>query len=116
VPAFDGDPGRIAQLIDNLLSNAVKFTPEGGVVAVRTTRENGTAVLEVSDSGVGIPQEEQTRLFDRFFRASTATDHAVPGTGLGLTITRAIAELHGGTVTVRDRSGGGTVFRVELPL
>jgi signal transduction histidine kinase len=116
VPAFDGDPGRIAQLIDNLLSNAVKFTPEGGEVAVRTVRENGTAVLEVADSGVGIPRDEQSRLFDRFFRASTATDHAVPGTGLGLTITRAIAELHGGTVSVTDRSGGGTVFRVELPL
>jgi len=72
-------------------------------------------VIEVTDTGIGIPEAEQSRLFQRFFRSSTATEQAIPGTGLGLVISRAIAEAHGGTISVRSAPGEGTSFRVELP-
>jgi signal transduction histidine kinase len=102
--------------MDNLLSNAVKFTPEGGEVGLRLFSLNGTAELEVWDTGIGIPDDEQTRLFERFFRASSATEAAVPGVGLGLSITRAIVESHGGRLSFTSTEGEGTTFRVELPL
>jgi signal transduction histidine kinase len=111
-----GDADRLGQVMDNLLSNALKFTPGGGEVGLRLFALNGTAELEVWDTGIGIPAEEQARLFERFFRASSATDAAVPGVGLGLSITRAIVESHGGRLTFTSTEGKGTTFRVELPL
>ena len=111
----DGDVGRLNQLLDNLVTNAVKFTPAGGTVRVRAAAEDDSVVLEVSDSGIGIAADELDRLFERFFRASTAVDRAIPGTGLGLTIVKAIAEAHGGRITVQSEPGSGTTFRVQLP-
>ena len=111
-----GDRERLGQLVSNLLSNAVKFTPAGGNVTARVFKEAGHGVIEVEDTGIGIPKAEQERLFQRFFRASTATDQAIPGTGLGLAITKAITEAHEGTITVRSDTGLGTTFRIELPL
>jgi signal transduction histidine kinase len=115
VPSVLGDQERLLQLVGNLLSNALKFTPAGGTVTVRVFAEGGGAVLEVADTGIGIPADEQDRLFQRFFRSSTATQQAIPGTGLGLVISRAIAEAHGGTIDVTSQVGAGTRFRVELP-
>jgi signal transduction histidine kinase len=109
------DKGRMFQLVENLVSNAIKFTPTGGDVRVSLTRVNGVVRLEVADTGIGIASEEQERLFERFFRASTASEHQIPGTGLGLYITRAIAEAHGGSIAVRSDPGEGTSFCVELP-
>ena len=111
-----GDGDRLGQMLDNLISNAVKFTPEGGHVDVRFTRARDRAVVEVRDTGVGIPADEQGRLFQRFFRSTTATERAIPGVGLGLTISRAIVEAHGGTIDFESEEGRGTTFRVELPL
>jgi PAS domain S-box-containing protein len=126
-----GDAVRLGQACDNLVSNAVKFTPAGGRVTLalrpawRTA--DGTVVdapqdgavpvarLAVSDTGIGIPAGEQGQLFARFFRASTARRHAVPGVGLGLAITRAIAAAHDGTVEVASVEGRGTTFTVTLP-
>jgi signal transduction histidine kinase len=116
VPALVGDRGRLAQVLDNLVSNSLKFTPEGGRVEVRTGASNGRVVLEVEDSGIGIPAAEQPRLFERFFRAESATEQAIPGTGLGLAIVKAIVEAHGGDITVESRPHEGTTFRIELPL
>ena len=116
LPLVLGDRERLAQLVGNLLSNALKFTPAGGTVTVRTFVDGDDAVLEVADTGIGIPDGEQDRLFQRFFRSSTATEQAIPGTGLGLVISRAIAEAHGGTIGVVSKPGEGTCFRVELPL
>jgi PAS domain S-box-containing protein len=116
VPVLQADTARLGQLIDNLVSNAIKFTPAGGSARVAITAEFGKVVLEVSDSGIGIPEDEKEKLFQRFFRASSATSLAIPGTGLGLTITRAIVESHGGTITFESEEGVGTTFRVELPL
>jgi signal transduction histidine kinase len=114
--AVHGDADRLGQVMDNLLSNAVKFTPEGGDVGLRLASSDGLVRIEVWDTGVGIPAGEQARLFERFFRASTATDAAVPGVGLGLSITKAIVESHGGALSFTSAEGRGTTFRVELPL
>ena len=110
-----GDRGRVFQLLDNLVSNALKFTPEGGDVQVRTRRTADGAVLEVSDSGIGLAPGESERVFERFFRSTRAVDGQIPGTGLGLFIAKAIAEAHGGRISVSSREGGGTTFRIELP-
>ena len=115
VSAVNADKGRMFQLVENLVSNAVKFTPAGGDVRVSVTPVNGVVRLEVADTGIGIEPEEQQRLFERFFRASTAAKHQIPGTGLGLYITRAIVEAHGGSIVVRSDPGEGTSFSVELP-
>jgi signal transduction histidine kinase len=116
VPAIRADRERLLQLVGNLVSNAIKFTPEGGTVTARVHRQDGDLVIEVEDTGIGIPQAEQDRLFQRFFRSSTATAQAIPGTGLGLVISKAIAEAHGGTISVRSDAGAGTSFRVALPI
>ena len=126
-----GDAVRLGQACDNLVSNAVKFTPAGGRVtlALRAAwRTPDGAVVEspaddavpvaqlaVSDTGIGIPAGEQAQLFARFFRASTARRHAVPGVGLGLAITRAIAAAHDGTLEVASVEGRGTTFTLTLP-
>jgi PAS domain S-box-containing protein len=116
LPPMAGDRDRLAQVLDNLVSNAVKFTPAGGSVSVRLTAHDDAALIEVRDSGVGIPAAEQERLFERFYRASTATERAIPGVGLGLTIARAIVEAHGGRLDFDSIEGAGTTFRVRLPL
>jgi signal transduction histidine kinase len=116
VAPLQGDRGRLGQLLDNFVSNAIKFTPAGGSVEVRVLEQAGRAVIEVSDTGMGIPAAEQDRLFERFFRTSTATAQAIQGTGLGLTISKAIAEAHGGRISFTSVEGEGTTFRIELPL
>jgi two-component system, sensor histidine kinase and response regulator len=116
VPPVSGDRERLSQLVGNLISNALKFTPAGGTVTARSFVDSSRAVVEVADTGIGIPKAEQSRLFQRFFRSSTATEQAIPGTGLGLVISRAIAEAHGGTIDVTSEPGEGTTFRVEIPL
>ena len=126
-----GDAVRLGQACDNLVSNAVKFTPAGGRVtlALRSAWRTAdgafvdapqddavpVARLAVSDTGIGIPAGEQGQLFARFFRASTARRHAVPGVGLGLAITRAIATAHDGTLEVASVEGRGTTFTLTLP-
>jgi PAS domain S-box-containing protein len=126
-----GDPLRLGQACDNLVSNAIKFTPAGGRVTLtlraawRTpdgavgTRPRPDAdpvvQLAVSDTGMGIPADEQAKLFTRFFRSSTAQRAAVPGVGLGLAITKAITTAHGGTLDLESTEGQGTTFTLTLP-
>ncbi|WP_418277109.1 sensor histidine kinase [Isoptericola jiangsuensis] len=114
------DPVRLAQMVDNLLSNALKFTLAGGRVVVRAALRRAPdlapeAVLEVTDTGVGIPAQEVRQLTDRFFRASTATQRRLPGVGLGLSITKAIVDAHGGELSISSEEGVGTTFTVTLP-
>ena len=109
------DKAMLERVVVNLVSNAVKFTPEGGRVGVRMSAAQGSAVIEVRDTGIGIPVQEQDRLFSRFFRSSTAQKRAIPGSGLGLSIARAIVEAHGGTIEVDSVPDVGTTFRVCLP-
>ncbi|MCU1527072.1 MAG: hypothetical protein JWP75_835, partial [Frondihabitans sp.] len=111
-----GDPVRLGQSCDNLISNALKFTPRGGTVTVELTRSETEALITVRDTGLGIAQAELDQLFSRFFRASTATRNAVPGVGLGLTITKAIVTAHSGHMEVESEEGVGTCFTIHLPL
>ena len=111
-----GDPVRLGQAVDNLVSNAIKFTPSGGSVTVTLSTELESAVITVTDTGFGIPADEMDKLFGRFFRATTATNNAVPGVGLGLTITRAIVVAHHGEMGVESEEGVGTRFRITLPI
>ena len=108
------DPARLRQILDNLLSNAVKYSLPGGTISV-ATRDGEVATMTVSDGGIGIPEAELEHVFDRMYRASTAKDREIEGTGLGLSVARALVEAHGGTISVRNRPGGGTSFTVELP-
>jgi signal transduction histidine kinase len=112
---FEGDPIRLAQMMDNLVSNAIKFTPAGGEVTITTAARDGHALFQVSDSGPGISVADQAHLFDRFFRTREAAEQATTGTGLGLTITKAIVDAHGGSIHVTSAVGMGTTFRVQLP-
>ena len=107
-PDVVADSIRIAQVTDNLVANAVKFTNEGGSVTVSVEADGDGLLLRVADTGIGIPREEHGQIFSRFFRASTATRQAIPGPGLGLAISRALVEQHGGTTTLTSRQGEGT--------
>lgn len=115
-PLCEADGDRIGQLADNLISNAIKFTPVGGKARVDLVVDDGRAVLEVSNTGSYISPADQQRLFDRFFRTSSASTDAVQGVGLGLTIAEAIVHSHEGTIQVRSDEQTGTVFTVSLPL
>jgi PAS domain S-box-containing protein len=115
-PKCEADGDRIAQLADNLISNAIKFTPEGGLVRVDLCVEAEQIVLEVANTGSYILPMDRERLFDRFYRASSACDDAVQGVGLGLTIANAIVKAHGGSIELESEVQTGTVFRARLPI
>ncbi len=115
LPAANGDRLRIGQVIDNLVSNALKFTPAGGTVEVRAYPYHSAVRIEVADTGMGIAEDEQEQLFERFFRTARAQEQAIPGVGLGLSISKAIVEAHGGRVSVASIEGAGTTFFVDLP-
>jgi signal transduction histidine kinase len=109
------DATRIISITNNLLDNAIKYSPGGGVVRYRVSTEDGAAVLEVSDQGLGIAREDMPTLFTRFGRIVTAENSHVPGTGLGLYLCRELARMHGGDVTASSRRGEGSTFRLDLP-
>jgi sigma-B regulation protein RsbU (phosphoserine phosphatase) len=110
------DRDKIIQVLTNLLSNAAKFTPSGGHVWVRTLRADGQAVVEVEDTGVGIPPEQVEAIFERFRQAGETLTAKPEGAGLGLPISREIVQYHGGSLTVRNTKGRGSCFRMTLPL
>jgi signal transduction histidine kinase len=110
------DRPQLLRVVDNLVANAIKFTPDGGSVRLASRREGDSAVIEVTDTGLGIPRAEQQELFNRFFRGTSAVEKAIPGSGLGLAISQVIAEAHGGTIQLESTPGAGSTFRVALPL
>lgn len=109
-----GDPRQLDRAVVNVLANAAKYTPTGGRVSVRLRLDDGHVSLAISDTGVGIPRDEQDKLFDRFFRASTAA--AVPGTGLGLSIVKSIVDRHDGRLVVNSEPGHGSTFTFIFPV
>ncbi|MFL6021727.1 MAG: sensor histidine kinase, partial [Marmoricola sp.] len=109
------DPVQLDRALQNLLNNAVKFTPAGGRAALKVSRVGADVEFRVTDTGVGIPEEEQVRLFTRFFRSSVATRLAIQGTGLGLVIVKRIVEAHGGSVSIVSKPDVGTTVTVRLP-
>jgi PAS domain S-box-containing protein len=111
-----GDRRRLRQIIDNLLGNAVKYTPDGGRVTVTLRAVGRAAELTVSDTGIGIPPDERDQMFAGLYRTSRARDRAIPGSGLGLTLSRAVVHRHHGTIELGAHTGPGTTVLVRLPL
>jgi signal transduction histidine kinase len=107
------DPVLVEQILTNLLSNALKYSPPTAPVEARIWADGGSLYCSVTDHGVGIPADELPRLFERFFRASTA--HHIAGTGLGLNLARHLARMHGGDITVESEEGVGSTFILRLP-
>ncbi len=110
------DERKLKQVVVNLLANAVKFTPDGGTVSLRAARENGEVRLSVHDTGIGIAAADQQRIFEEFQQASHQTEKSREGTGLGLSLSKRMVELHGGTISVESAPGKGSTFTVALPL
>jgi signal transduction histidine kinase len=115
VPAVRGSSRDLSLMVRNLIDNAVRYTGEGGSVDVSVRHEGDVVVVRVADTGIGIPQRELPRIFERFYRVDRARSRETGGTGLGLSIVRHVTENHGGGVTVDSELGQGTVFEVRLP-
>lgn len=113
---LEADDGQLERIVLNLLSNAVKFTPDGGEVGVSAHRDGGQVVIEVRDTGIGIPPDEQPQLFTRFFRSSLSEQMEAQGTGLGLFIVKQIVDAHHGTIEATSEPGRGTTMTVHLPV
>ena len=111
----DGDPERVHQVVANLLENAIRHSPTGGKVEVRARPDKGRVAIEVLDEGPGIPEEEASRVFERFYRADTARSSSAGGAGLGLAIARWIVDLHGGDIRAERRAPTGCRMVVLLP-
>ncbi|MEL6865687.1 MAG: ATP-binding protein, partial [Bacteroidota bacterium] len=111
---FDRD--KIDKIIYNLLSNAIKFTPEGGQVKIRLFRDEVNAIVEVKDTGMGIPKADQQRIFDRFYQVNDYQDYRYEGTGLGLALVKELVEIHHGRVELQSTTGQGACFFIYLPM
>ena len=116
MPYVVGDRSRIEQVLMNILSNAVKYTPEGGTIEISSGALDGQVWIRVQDSGIGIPEADLPRVFDRFYRVDKARSRASGGTGLGLSIAHEIVERHGGKMVIESREGEGTTVTVYLPV
>jgi len=115
IPEITASPEQIKSVWSNLLSNAVKFTPDWGEIAIGLQYKNGTLMGRVQDTGIGIPLEDQEKLFTEFFRAENAKQAGVPGTGLGLVVVKRIIEGLGGKITVKSKPGFGATFQFKIP-
>jgi heavy metal sensor kinase len=113
---LQGNEATLRRLLVVLLDNAIKYTHAGGTVSVRVTRQHDRATLEISDSGIGIPPEDQSKIFDRFYRSDRSRSRSTGSYGLGLSVARWIAERHGATMSVESAEGEGSTFRVIFPL
>jgi signal transduction histidine kinase len=114
-PAVRADPFRLEQVFRNLVSNAVKYSPNGGEIRISAAPQDAMLEVRITDSGIGLTHEQQKHLFEPFYRAANAQQHAM-GTGLGLSISRAIVELHGGTIDVTSVPDVGSTFSFTVPL
>ena len=110
------DRAKVRLILDNLLSNAIKFTPRGGNIAIHARREREQLVLDVTDSGPGIPPDERKRIFEAFYQGKTPQGGHVKGTGIGLSVVTEFVNAHGGAIEILEAKAGGAHFRVRLPL
>src|SRR5205085_7121105 len=121
VPSANGDLAAwadeeaVGEILDNLVDNALKYTPPGGRITVRWHGDDGSVCLEVEDTGIGIPEPDLPRVFERFYRVDKARSREVGGTGLGLSIVKHLVQAMQGTVSAASRLGSGTTFTVRLP-
>ena len=116
VPDIAGDRRRLTEVLQNLLDNAVQYTPAGGQIMVSASPKNSEVVFTVSDTGIGIPQADQPRIFERFYRVDVARSREVGGTGLGLSIAKHLVEVHGGRIWVESEVGRGSQFHFSVPV
>jgi signal transduction histidine kinase len=116
LPMARGDPDALEQAVLNLLTNAIKYSGDAREIGLRLRRGDGSAEIQVVDRGIGIPAEEQTRIFEKFYRVLTRENELLPGTGLGLTLVEHVARAHGGSVAVESRPGEGSTFSIRIPL
>lgn len=116
LPNVRGDLQRLQQVLQNLLDNAVQYTPDGGRITVRVFPRDGEVVFEVADTGIGIPEAAQPRIFERFYRVDSARSREVGGTGLGLSIAKHLVEAHGGRIWVESEVGRGSRFFFSIPI
>lgn len=116
LPRVRGDANLLRDVLRNLLDNAIQYTPAGGRVDVTVTVNDGLAVVTVSDTGIGIPQSDQPRIFERFYRVDAARSREVGGTGLGLAIAKHVVEAHGGKIWVESQVGNGSAFHFSVPV
>jgi two-component system phosphate regulon sensor histidine kinase PhoR len=114
--AVEGDPDRLKQVMLNLVDNALRYTPSGGEVTLDLLQRGDEAVFQVHDTGPGIPAEQMSRIFDRFYRVDQPRTRGAGGTGLGLAIAREVAEAHGGRIDVESHVGEGSTFALVLPV
>ncbi len=115
LPVVVGDPGRLEQVLNNLVSNAIKYSPDGGTIEISGRTLPNEVVVTVSDQGVGIPFEEQSRVFERFFRGARERNQRTQGAGLGLYLVKSIVEAHSGRIWVESNPGGGAAFSFAIP-
>jgi len=116
LPDIAGDRRRLTEVLQNLLDNAIQYTPAGGQIMVSAERHDGDVVFTVSDTGIGIPQADQPRIFERFYRVDVARSREVGGTGLGLSIAKHLMEAHGGRLWVESEVGQGSQFHFSVPI
>jgi two-component system, OmpR family, phosphate regulon sensor histidine kinase PhoR len=116
LPDIAGDRQRIAEVLQNLLDNAIQYTPAGGQIVVSAEAKDSEVIFEVSDTGIGIPQADQPRIFERFYRVDVARSREVGGTGLGLSIAKHLVEAHGGKIWVKSEVGSGSQFYFSVPI
>jgi two-component system, chemotaxis family, CheB/CheR fusion protein len=112
----DADRERILQVLTNLVSNAIKYSPNGGSIFISANSKDSNVVISIEDQGIGIPEESQKLIFQRFYRSSNPVIGTFPGIGLGLYITNEIVRRHGGTISVESKEGKGSKFTVTLPI
>jgi signal transduction histidine kinase len=115
-PEILADPTAISMALFNLLDNSVKYSGDGKQIKVKVVQKNGYIDVSVADKGPGIPVEEQQKIFEKFYRGSTAVGRKVRGSGIGLSITKHVAEMHGGVVLVDSRVGEGSTFTLRIPI
>ncbi len=116
LPSFEGDYNQLVQAVSNLIGNAVKYTPDHGEITLRLAQQDEVIRLEVADTGYGMPEDAQAKLFTEFYRVRTEATQDIPGTGLGLSLVRSVVEAHGGRIWVESELDVGSTFFVELPL
>jgi signal transduction histidine kinase len=116
LPDIAADRRRLAEVLQNLIDNAIQYTPPGGQIVIRAEADTSEVTFTVADTGIGIPQADQPRIFERFYRVDAARSREVGGTGLGLAIAKHLVEAHGGRIWVESEVGQGSQFHFTVPI
>ena len=116
LPEMTADEDRIKEVLVNLIDNAIKFSPEGGIINIEAVHKNDAIYCSISDTGIGIPEDQLPRIFEKFYRVDNSDTYEIEGTGLGLSIVRHIINIHGGKIYAQSKYGKGSVFTFSLPV